>query len=262
MREEKLNTVRQHELEIFQEFDRLCTQNGLKYYVIAGTLLGAVRHKGFIPWDDDIDVAMPRKDYERLGEICRRELGEAFFFQSVDTDPDYPYLFNRLRKNGTEVDELAFRRITMHKGVYIDIFPLDGCPAKDWSGKLFFKWVEQLHCAVMAAANPDFVCGYKKCYMRALHGVLRRLPRPVRFALWNMTWSVVNALCKKKLCTVCGRHGYPAESYQAVWFDETVQLEFEGRMLPAPAGWDAMLTNLYGDYMTPPSEEERKGHFE
>ncbi len=250
------------ELEILEEFDRLCKLGGLRYYIIAGTLLGAVRHKGFIPWDDDIDVAMPRKDFERLAAVCREHLSPDYTLQCSTGEKNYPFFYHKLRKNGTFVEEISLKRVEMHKGIFIDIFPLDGCPASDWGGMLFFKWVQQLTCAVMAQVNPDFVCGYRKKYMRALHTLLRRLPRGVLFALWQLTVRTVGIFCWKKLCTVCGRHGYPAESYLADWYRETVFLEFEGRMLPAPIGWDAMLTNLYGDYMTPPPEEERQGHFE
>lgn len=259
---EERRQIQLTELEILTEFDRLCKLGNLRYYIIAGTLLGAVRHKGFIPWDEDIDVAMPRRDYEKFHEICQQELSDGFFYQSVITDPGYPFLFNRLRKEDTFVDEPAFRNLSMHKGIYIDIFPLDGCPATDRGGILFFKWVQQIHCAVMAQADPDFVCGYRKKYMRALHTLLRSLPSKGLLTIWNLTWRTAQNCFKKKICTVCGRHGYPGESYLADWYRETVLLEFENRMLPAPAGWDAMLTNLYGDYMSPPPESERQGHFE
>lgn len=259
--EAEVRNIQLVELEILDEFERLCKLGGLRYYIIAGTLLGAVRHKGFIPWDEDIDVAMPRRDFEHFGKLCQKELGKDFFYQSTKTDSGYLFLFNRLRKNDTQVDEPAFRNIRMHKGVYIDIFPMDACPGKMWSGKLYFKWAEQIQCAVMAQSNPDFVCGYKKNYMRMLHKVLCQIPPNQLTALWRVTCRIAEVVCKKKLCTVFGRHSFPAESYQTDWYKETVLLEFEGRMLPAPAGWDAMLTNLYGDYMVMPDKTERQGHF-
>lgn len=262
MKDKELREIQQQELEILTEFDRLCKLGGLKYYVIAGTLLGAVRHRGFIPWDDDIDVAMPRKDFERFAEVCQKHLSPEYFYQSDRTEGNYPFFFHKIRKNETFVDEPSLKRVKMHKGIYLDVFPLDGCPAKDWSGKLFFKWVQQLQCAVMAQVNPEFKCGYKKIYMRALHSLLCRVPRRGLFSLWKLTWVTISACCKKRICTVCGRHGYPAEAYQKEWYRETILLEFEDRKVPAPIGWDAMLTNLYGNYMCPPTLENRQGHFE
>ena len=260
--EEEKRQIQLVELEILDEFERLCRLGGLRYYIIAGTLLGAVRHKGFIPWDDDMDVAMPRKDFERFFTFCQTALAPEFFFQSLETDQNCPFFHYKLRKNGTFVEEPGLKKIEMHKGIFIDIFPLDGCPEKDLSGKLFFKWFEQLRSGIQAQVNPDFVCGYTKSYARATHTLIKKLPRSVLIGIWKLT-SRISSLCfKKKLCTVCGRHGYPGETYQTAWYQETVFLDFEGRKLPAPAGWDAMLTNLYGDYMTPPPESERQGHFE
>jgi len=258
----QLLKLQQTELEILKFFDELCSQHGLTYFITAGTLLGAVRHLGFIPWDDDIDVVMPRKDFDRLAEICREYLPAEYFYQSRKTDADYPFFFAKIRKNGTRVTEPTLNKVTMHTGIYIDIFPLDACPHSDWGGQTYFKWTEQLQCAIMAKVNPDFSCGYTKGYMRLIHALLRRLPRRLLDFLWYMTRKTILLLCGgKRLSTACASHGYPRETYMASWFAKAVTLQFNDSSFPAPIGWDQLLQNMYGDYMTPPEENDRAGHF-
>lgn len=260
MPEQDLGELQRTELDILLEFQRLCQRLDLRYYLTAGTLLGAVRHKGFIPWDDDIDVAMPRADYDKLARLAPAAVSPEYVYQEYRVEPNFPYYFAKLRKRGTRVDEPILRAIEMEQGVYIDVFPLDRCPGPRRAA-LLFKAIELLDCAVLARVSTEFVCGYQKPYMRFLWSALRRLPNRALFALREGLRKLLGT-GGKDLCTVGGHHGYPRESYRAEWFDAVEELEFEGRRFPAPAGWDGLLKNMYGDYMTPPPPEERGGHFE
>lgn len=255
----ELRTLQMVELDLLLEFHRVCTLLGLRYYLTAGTLLGAIRHKGFIPWDDDIDVAMPRADYDKFARSASQYILEEYAYQEYRTEPNFPYYFAKLRKRNTRVEEPILRAIQMEQGCYIDIFPLDCCPSNDKLAELFFKMIELLDCAVLSQVSGEFECGYQKQYMRFSWNVLRRLPRSWIFALRECVRKL-SGLGGKKLCTVGGCHGYPRESYLPFWFDEVVELEFEGHTFPAPAGWDALLRNMYGDYMSPLPPEERHGH--
>lgn len=256
----ELRSLQLKELEVLLEFQRVCGLLGLRYYLTAGTLLGAVRHKGFIPWDDDIDVAMPRADYDKLVRLAPQHISEEYVYQEYRTERNFPYYFAKLRRRNTKVEEPILRAVQMEQGCYIDIFPLDRCPASGKMAKLLFKGIELLDCAVLAQVSSEFQCGYQKPAMRFLWNALQRLPRGCIFALREWVRKLLG-LGGKKLCTVGGCHGYPRESYQPAWFHETAELEFEGRAFPAPAGWDALLRSMYGDYMAPPSEAERQGHF-
>lgn len=260
MPEQDLRELQLAELELLLEFQRLCQALDLRFYLTAGTLLGAVRHKGFIPWDDDIDVAMPRKDYDKLARLAPRSVSKGYVYQDYRTEPNFPYYFAKLRKRGTRVDEPILRAVDMEQGIYIDVFPLDRCPGGR-RATLLFKAVELLDCAVLGRVSSEFVCGYQKPYMRFLWRVLSRLPNKALFTLREGTRKLLG-LGGKGLCTVGGHHGYPRESYRPEWFSQTVELEFEGHSFPAPAGWDALLENMYGDYMTLPPQAERTGHFE
>lgn len=259
MEQNDLRSLQQTELELLLEFQRVCEKLGLRYYLTAGTLLGAVRHKGFIPWDDDVDVAMPRADYDKLSQLAAQHVSPKYVYQDYRSQPNFPYYFAKLRKRGTRALEPILGSIQMDQGIYIDVFPLDRCPGAK-RAVLLFKGVELLDCAVLARVSPEFVCGYQKPYMRLLWNVLRRLPNKVLFAL-REGWRKLLGLGGKDLCTIGGHHGYPRESYRPEWFSETVDLEFESHTFPAPAGWDALLKNMYGAYMTPPPEAERQGHF-
>ena len=248
--------------QVLLEFDRVCRELGLRYYLTAGTLLGAVRHKGFIPWDDDIDVAMPREDYDKLARLGPGHIGGEYVYQEHRTEPNFPYYFAKLRKRGTRVEEPILRAVEMEQGYYIDIFPLDRCPKGDKQAILFFKGIELLDYAVLARVSVEFVCGYKKKSVRLAWQLLRRLPNKALFWLREqLRKQVGRGVSGERLAIIGGRHGYPKEAHMTSCFQRMVDMEFEGHTFPAPAGYHEILTDLYGDYMTPPPEEERQGHF-
>ncbi len=258
-----MNDLRQlqlTELEILRFFDRLCRENQLKYYIVAGTLLGAVRHGGFIPWDDDIDVAMPRADFERFQTLMTSGDYSPYFYQCRATEPNYAFGFSKLRLKGTAVCESYLENVQMEKGVYIDIFPLDPCPG-GLPGKLMFKAVEVISCAMMTRSGMDFICGYRKKLMRALYHLLCLLPLSGLDLLRRFTVKLFGLFAGSGLyCTVFGCHGFPAETYRSCWLGSGAEIQFENMTVFAPADPDAALRNMYGDYMSPP--ENKTGHFD
>lgn len=262
-RQPHLQKCQRIELEILLELRRVCNQLGLQYFLTAGTLLGAVRHKGFIPWDDDIDIAMPRKDYERFVWEGPRLLNQGYIFQEYRTEPNFPYYFAKIRKKGTRVEEPILRAVSMEQGIYIDIFPLDVCPESEGTAKLLFKGVELLDCALLSRVSSEFVCGYQKKSVLLAWKLLRRLPNRMlfRFREW-LRGALAFGASGTKLCTIGGHHGYPRETYETMWFQNIAEIQFEGYTFPAPSGWHELLKNMYGDYMALPPEEERICHFE
>ena len=122
---EILNRIKDVEKQILCKYIEICEKYHLRYFVAFGTLLGTARHKGFIPWDDDIDVGMPREDYERFLQIAQKECGEEYFLQTVDTDPEYHLYFAKLRMNRTRFVENSLQKAGSVTGFYIDIFPYD-----------------------------------------------------------------------------------------------------------------------------------------
>lgn len=260
--DEELVDLKKNEFEILCSFNALCERHNLKYFITAGTLLGAVRHKGFIPWDDDIDVIMPRKDFNRLARVCKSDLPDGLFLQNSHTDKGYPFYFAKLCKLGTEVYFPFLKGVEMNKGIHIDIFPADKCPANSKAAGFLFKWVGAATYALIAKQDTEFDFDYTKKSARLMYKIMCSLPRGTVVALRNFVVRLAGAFCSGKiLATVSGGHGYPRETYKVEWFEHTEKLEFEHRLFPAPGGWHELLTNMYGDYMLPPDETDRSGHF-
>ena len=125
-----MNALQRKELELFQAFLQVCRQLGLSYYLICGSALGAVKYRGFIPWDDDMDLAMLRPEYEVFLAQAPDLLPAHIFLQNYKTDPAFPAIYSKLRYSGTAYIEKAARKLAMHHGIFIDLFPLDGYPAE------------------------------------------------------------------------------------------------------------------------------------
>lgn len=123
----ELRKIQLLQLEILKEVDRICRKHDIKYTLCGGSLLGAIRHKGFIPWDDDIDISMLRGEYKKFLKICKQELdSDKYFVQTVDTDPEYRWIYGKIILNGTTYVRAGQESIKSHNGIFIDIFPRDG----------------------------------------------------------------------------------------------------------------------------------------
>lgn len=260
-----LKAIQMIEFEILLELDRICKKHDIQYFLLAGTVLGAIRHKGFIPWDDDIDVGMMRDEYERFVKICSKEQDNKFFLQTNKTDPNFPFLFAKLRKNNTTFIEKAIAKVDMHKGVFIDIFPIDNIP----NGK-FARFVQKclllLLEAIRFSRTPDLYIGSKqliKKLINFLHPCTRYISK--RFTD-NFEEKIVTMYNRKQTEYVGNIYGHIITEYNTKiivkrdYFLPTSQLEFEGHYFPAPGKWHKYLTHLYNDYMKLPPEDQRMGH--
>lgn len=259
---DRLRILHETELEILLLFKSICEEYSLTYYLTAGTLLGAVRHKGFIPWDDDIDVAMPRKDYDKFCEIAQKKLGKNFFLQNYKTDRNFPFYFSKIRKVNTKVEEEIFLDVTINKGIYIDIFPLDVCPKNIYGAKVFFKSVEFISFVALSKVSEIYEPGYSKLLAKVFVNMFQLFSLQwLYFLRENIVACIKVVSSGEMICTVGGTHGYPKETYFGDWFDSSTKLTFEGEFFPVPIHWDKLLTSMYGDYMQVPNVEDRKGHF-
>ena len=243
-----------HMFQVLRVFKSLCEEQGLTYYLMGGSLIGAVRHQGFIPWDDDIDVSMPLEDFLKVQEL-EELLPEGIVFHSERTDPGYPVIFVRLCDTA---HPLKTKNKEKPKGAYIDIFPL--MPSRPLNGrtKFFFSVINVINYVLQVKLKWLPFIPYKQRIARIGFSVLRTLPCKWLRALRR--WLIVQLYDRDGQTTICSPGGaYKAdkEFYPARWFETSETVSFEGENFSAPGGWDAYLRRNYDDYMELPTEEER-----
>jgi len=259
--DDRLRRLQLCELEILKEFARVCGKHGLHYFLAGGTLLGAVRHQGFIPWDDDIDVAMPRKDYERFARLAPQELVPQFFYQSPDTDPHYFLTYNKIRKNGTAVYEERFKAAKFHEGVFIDIFPLDFCPKPGPVCHLLFNTLAVMN--YRGQVDSGEVCAPYEEWSGKLGYAFLRLFSPRGLVKLRRRLLRLSARLSKRdwLASYAGAYGYRKEVFPWSWFQQTASISFEDAEYLAPEEYSCVLAQMFGeDYWKLPRGEQRKGH--
>ena len=243
------------ELDLLAEFDRVCRKNNLTYYAFGGTLLGAVRHRGFIPWDDDIDVVMFREDFEKLSEIADKEFQHPYFFQTPFSDPGLVMGGCRLRNSDTTVsNDVEFKRPYKNKGIFIDLFVIDGIPDKESRLRKLKSRLKLYWRLLRYAAYYDcyFEKGKKYPVKRLLAGKLS-LGLKYIFGIERLSRGY-GRLCSK----YSGRNtkqiaplefSRGKDIYQREWYGGTVYVPFEHMRVPVPEGFDQLLSATYGDYM-------------
>lgn len=246
------------EKKLFLEFIKICEENQLTWFVLGGTVLGAVRHKGFIPWDDDIDVAMPREDYERFLNIAQEELPSNMFLQTYKTDENYPHIFAKIRKSDTTFIETSVSLINMNHGVYLDVFPLDGYPKSKVSQKIFHLKEKILKIAISEVFKDEKGSGIsvKKILKNTIAKTI-----PCRNAVKKLDslYKKYSYNDSKKVANFGGAWGKKEIMAKEI-FGNGIQGEFEGNKVILPEKTHEYLTLLYGDYMILPPLEKRISH--
>ena len=240
------------ELDILVEFDRVCKKHGLRYFLMCGTLLGAIRHKGFIPWDDDIDVAMPRDDFNKLNTL-QDEFRHPIFLQTPLTDKDFGGSHTCIRNTNTSAISPIIRFQKMNHGLFIDVFALDHFVPEGAEER--FAEINRLNIengTFMRLTNPHLneknrerVKAYNRDHIadyRKIHEIASMFNDRETDKLAILTWTAE-----------------PLE--RNVWdakdFSGSVDVEFEGFRFPAPAGYINILTQMFGNYMEFPPVEQR-----
>lgn len=266
---EVLAGLQQELLSILDDFIRICEDYHLEYFGIAGTGIGAIRHKGFIPWDDDIDIAMPRGDFEKLLKIVEKKMGDRYLVLNARRDPRYPLMTTRLVKRGTVFIEEVMKDVDCPFGIFLDLYVLDNVAdnpilyqlqswtAWFWSKLMILRCIPRptLQQTGLKARLIWDVCGMVYGGMKLLHispewlrdrceAECRRYnkKKTARMAFLPDTSPYWNVVDKRK-------------------YHPLKKLEFEGRRLNFPANIEEMLTNMYGDFMVLPPEEKRKTHY-
>lgn len=245
------------QLDMLKELDRICRKYNIKYVISGGTLLGAVRHKGFIPWDDDIDVRMLREDYEKFCKICEKELDhEKYFFQNHLTDKEYIWYYAKIRRKGTEYIRTGQEHLKMKTGVFIDIMPSDAVPENKIS-----RWFYTEACFLIKKilyARVGSVTEKKK-HIRLLYKMLTLIPCKTAFKCFD--WMRTN-ICKDSRIVASYMFTKPGTpKLLKKWHQERMEFEFEGNMFYGPKDHKRWLSQTYGEnYMELPPECDRIIH--
>lgn len=257
--QDELDKIHAIQLEMLIEFDRICRKYGIKYIISGGTLLGAIRNKGFIPWDDDIDIRMDRNEYIRFTEICLNELDtKRYFFQDHNTDPEYPWYYGKLRYNFSRYTRAGQEHLKMKDGIFVDIMPADGLPNNAILRNITifecFILKKFLYSAVGCVSEKNILkkMGYKLMNFipkRWIFNKLDKISTRYNKNKYNYVTSYSFVRCGQKQFT------------ERIWHTDCVEVKFEGKLFFAPKEYEKWLSMTYGeDYMLPPPEEKRVGH--
>lgn len=245
----ELRKIQLRLLYILVEIDNICRKHNIKYWIDFGTLLGAVRHKGFIPWDDDIDVTMPSEDYRRFMEIAPKELPDTLFLQTKETDPSYRLLINKVRdKNSLYITKHEDFTRDYNKGLYIDIFEATPYAAvRPKLQKFIMRWYQKT-CHFFSVKQSV-----------SLKNHLAAITFPIIKLNLDIVWSILNIGPKKNIGYAKQFNPYGNSYPQDIVFP-LKNIVFENKTFLGPSDPDKYLTSIYGNYMTLPPKDKQHTH--
>ena len=254
----QLHQLQRIELELLVEADRICKKCGIHYNIIAGTLLGAVRHGGFIPWDDDADIALLRPEYERFREACKTELDTSrFYFQDYTNTPGYRWGYGKLRRKGTTFLREHQEHMPYDQGIFIDVFPLDDVPMHPWKR----QW-HSLQCYLIRKFLWSEVgkAADKSVWKRAIFRIMSSVSRETIFRHYERAYRQGNASPSRWVRILTFPAPTKDEGYLRAWYEKSAPISFEGVMLQGIADYDSYLSFKFGNYHELPPESQRKVH--
>lgn len=247
----EINELQKIQLSMLKDFDAVCQKHRISYQLFSGTALGAVRHKGFIPWDDDIDVVMLREDYERFFDSASKELDSNKYYVQREFSEHWPMFFSKLRLNGTTyIEKYHSHDARIHQGIYIDIFPCDNLSDSRLMQKLQYIASKIVIAKSLYARGYETNSTVKKCFMQFCR-ILPTEPFKRHCIRRNDSSSL------KVHTFFGGGKKFERSIYLREWFEQSVKMRFEDSEFPVSAHYDEMLRVMYGDYMIMPTLEQR-----
>lgn len=250
-------------LETLKRIADLCEKENIRYFLFAGTLLGAIRHKGFIPWDDDVDLMMPRPDYDRFTDRLSKNKLDNLTLYNRSTFPEYPYMISRISDDRYILEFENEKSIGM--GVFVDVYPMDGMGATLEEAVRYGKPNDYLSSLCFQASRDHYAVEMTKSPIRRL----------VKYPVFWLSKMIGKDFFQDRIEKRMGKYDYETSEWvgdfiwldggkkeilKREWLDDYVMVQFEQYEFRAPKEYDLVLKQLYGDYMQLPPEEDRIGH--
>ena len=252
-----LNKLHKTLIELLDEFDKICKKHNLKYSLMSGTVLGAIRHSGFIPWDDDIDVGMLRSDYEKFLKIAHEELDSKYYLDCFEYNPKYHLGFAKIKKNNTIFDEESSHHLDNHKGIFLDIFPIDN--AYDNTKKSYLIAI-LIRTIVQTVYVKNKMSSLKDCRHKILSAILLLFPHKTLLRLEKKLCMLNKNDNSKYIVSFLGIYKFKKELMKREDFLPIKRIKFENKEYSVLNKPEVYLSNLYGDYMKLPPKEKRVNH--
>ncbi len=242
-------------LSIAKYIDSLCKEHSIDYYLLGGSAIGAIRHKGFIPWDDDLDIIMDAKNYERFVNVCRTNIdNKKYYFQ--EGYKDWPMPFSKLKLKDTVLREPSgFVNESGEEGIYVDIFKLENAP----SSVIERGW--QYFCAKLILSNCLLRRGWEKTswFKRLMMKASIPLNNSMVRCYFQKQVEKYNSIETDYRLFFAGRYRFHNSFYHKNIFEKSIMVPFEDTYLPVPERYDEWLKQIFGDYMTPPPQDKQIG---
>ncbi len=256
--DEELREIQEIQLELISELDRICKKCGIKYNMVGGTMLGAIRHKGHIPWDDDADIGFLRSEYEKFRKACKTELDDTkFYMQDFRDTKGYRWGYGKLRRKGTEFIRLGQENMPYEQGIFIDLMPFDAVPDQAVARKIHFLKCFIFRKVFWSEIGKD---REKNGLYKIFYKLLNRIPEK-RIKKQYARFIKKNYSNKTKLVRILT---FPTPKkcygYDRRWYEELADYSFNRLKLPGAKDYDGYLKVKYGSYMELPPEEKRIVH--
>lgn len=260
MSQDELKKLQETQRELIAEVDRICKKCNIKYNMVGGTMLGAIRHKGYIPWDDDADIGFLRDEYEKFREACKKELNhDKYYMQDLRDTPGYRWGYGKLRKKGTEFKRLNQEHMPYGQGIAIDLMPFDNVP-----DGYVERWLHFFICFIYRKIFWSEVGQYteKNFFKRCVYKLFSKIP----FEIIVNSYSKFITKCNKQTSKLVRILTFPTPKgdaffgYKKIWYEDLEYYEFDDLKLPGAKDYDGYLSVKYGKYMELPPENKRKTH--
>ena len=254
-----LKEIQNKSLEMAEYFVEFCKKHDLLCYLCGGGAIGGLRNKGFIPWDDDLDFFMPRKDYEKLPELWRKYAKEQYFLSKSDSNFVDRNLFITIRDRETTCIKPYQQDLDMPHGLALDVIPLDYYPKNEEDRKKQVSWalIYSLFCAQTIPEKHGAIMKWGSTILLGL------TPSRLRYKIWKKAEKEMTKYTLEEsdgITELCTGPGYMKKKYPIEAFEDNIFIDFENTKMPIPVGYDIYLKTAFGDYMTPPPKEKQVPH--